>query len=136
LGENLMPSNFMPVIPMESDFKLKSGVKVRMLRREPFKFFGEIEKWCADLNVGEILAFQMNTDPNGWTNLAICYREYKEPVIAPDKMVDPIIVLYDTVALLRDTVEEINKLSASVNQLQKTISVPLADSKQEENGAD
>jgi hypothetical protein len=109
---------FMPEIKTEADFKLKSGVRVRFFRREPFKFMADIEKWMNDLNIGEPLAFEMNTDANGWVNLAVAYREYKEPIISPDKVVDPIVVLYDTVSLLRDTVEEINKLSESVKLLQ------------------
>jgi hypothetical protein len=106
-----MPSQFMSPIPMEADFKLKSGVKVRMLRREPFKFFGEIEKWCADLNVGEILAFQMNTDPNGWTNLAICYREYKPE---PENVPDANLVMFDIAALLKDTAELLHQMKTSL----------------------
>jgi hypothetical protein len=109
---------FMPEIKTEADFKLKSGVRVRFFRREPFKFMADIEKWMNDLNIGEPLAFEMNTDANGWVNLAVAYREYKEPIISPDKVVDPIVVLYDTVSLLRDTVEEINKLAESVKLLQ------------------
>jgi hypothetical protein len=61
-----------------------------------------------DLNIGEPLAFEMNTDANGWVNLAVAYREYKE---APANAVDPVLVLFDIAALLKDTATIVEKLS-------------------------
>jgi hypothetical protein len=121
----LMPSNFMPEIKQEADFKLKSGVRVRFFRREPFKFMGDIEKWMNDLNIGEPLAFEMNTDANGWVNLAVAYREYK-PV--PDNVPDANLLMFDIASLLKDVAELLSD--------RRTIADPRVDFKREAAGAD
>lgn len=119
-----MPSNFMTEIKQESDFKLESGVRVRLYREEPFKFFSKIEGWMKSLNIGEPLAFQMNTDTNGWINFAVAYREYKAPITTP---IDPNLVMLDIVSVLKDVVDALDG---------KLLKSPAVTQKQEPAGAD
>jgi len=101
-------STFMPQMKNEATADLASGVKVRIYRNEPFKFMGDIHAWLAALNIGEIQAFHMNTDANGWVNFAIAYRESpKEP---PIKGPDPVLVLYDTAMALKELTEVVDKM--------------------------
>lgn len=100
-----MNSTFMPQMKNEASADLESGVKVRIYRNEPFKFMADIHKWLADLKVGEVQAFHMNTDANGWVNFAIAYREAS----ALPKF-DATMVLFDTVCALKDLTEVVGKL--------------------------
>jgi hypothetical protein len=103
-----MPSTFMPQVKNEADITLDSGVRVRFYRQEPFKFMNEIHKWMQDLKIGEIQAFHMNTDANGWVNLAIAYRE---PAPPKPEGPDPVMVLFDTVMALKDLTDVVNTMA-------------------------
>jgi len=118
-------STFMPAMVKEAQVDLKSGVKIRIYRQEPFKFMGEIHKWLEGLNIGSVESVFMDSDANGWLNFVVAYREYREPAVSREKLPDPIVVLYDTVALLKDTVETINQLTDHVEKLSKSVQAIL-----------
>lgn len=101
-------STFMPQMKNEASADLASGVKVRIYRNEPFKFMGDIHNWLGALNIGEIQAFHMNTDANGWVNFAIAYRETPKVQVA---VPDPIMVLFDTVMALKDLTDVVNGMT-------------------------
>ena len=100
-------STFMPKMKNETEVDLESGVKVRIYRNEPFRFMGEIHKWLEGLKIGEIQAFHMNTDTNGWVNFAVAY---KEPRPLKPEGPDTALVLFDAVMALKDLTEVVNKL--------------------------
>jgi hypothetical protein len=104
------PTEAVAQVKTEVNFKMKSGTHVKMFRGEPFRFYNKIEEWMNDINnVGKIYFFNMHTDVNGWVNMAIAYDEF-----VPGQS-DPVSIQFDTVQLLKDTVEELSKLSREVH---------------------
>lgn len=96
-----MSSMVSPV--QETQFALKSGLKVRTFRRDPSKFFIEMERWMENLNVGSIEKMAITGDGAGYLTLVIAYRDAEE--VTKDRA-----LLYDTVSLLRDTAEIVERL--------------------------
>jgi len=101
------PTQAISDVPKEVKVDLRGGVKVRLYRNEPFRFYAEIHKWLDALNIGSIQALHMSTDANGWINYTIAYTEAKDGAPA----YDAVLVQFDTAALLKDVAESVERIA-------------------------
>ena len=113
------PTESVSAVSKEAAADLPNGIKIRIYRNDPFRAMGEIVKWLNGLKIGELYTCNMTLDANGWLNFMVAFREPKMELVPEDKKVDPVVVLYDTVGLLADTVEEISKLGGVVKEMQQ-----------------
>lgn len=106
-----MPSMTTPV--QETSFTIASGIKIRSFRRDPSKFFLEMERWMEGLKIGRIEKMTVTGDGAGYLTLVIAYHE-TESIISEKNL------LIDCVGLLKDTADTLERLEAKLPHPKKT----------------
>lgn len=117
-------SNFNPGPAQEAGMTLKSGLKIQCFRRDPSKFFVDIQTWFNSLNIGHVDQWTVAADPSGHITLIVAYRENGSP--------DSNAELINTVG---DLVDSIDSLCKQVAQLLPKERPPVSSSSEHEGAA-
>lgn len=88
----------------ETEFALDSGLKIRTFRKDPSKFFIEMESWMKGLKVGQIENMAITGDGAGYITLVIAYRE--TPALIKERLLQ-----YDTLALVSELAKTVDAIA-------------------------
>lgn len=126
-----MPSTFMQGPPQETAIELKSGLRVQCFRRDPSRFFVDIQKWFEALDLQSIENWSCSSDSSGHLTLLVAYRPNGVKARSEE-------ILNDTVGLVCDLSEQVQLLTQAVARLMPAADVarpPVSSNTGEQGGA-
>lgn len=103
-----MPSLGAPI--QSTEFKLESGLKIQSFRKDPSKFFVEMESWMRSLAVGKIERMAITGDGAGYLTLVIAYYE-------KDETAKEMNLIHDTLSLMLELTQNLDKVTALVQSM-------------------